>query len=193
MRRIDRKSSTSRTARERVSARIGLLGRSAEAWAGVLVLAVVLLAPRGWTTSGQAALGNWADDILDLLEQIEQHLTDAWVAIGQNQGPLSEPELSQVAGDLDAVLALIDQIQDGGTYPSLDPPDIGSVDPAYDPDTLPRYASDTRAMAGDAVDEIQSRVVDHKVIGTHLKTIEELITRATPHNYRTKAGIDTGE
>ena len=55
--------------------------------------------------------------------------------------------------------------------------------------TLPEYARTSYKLAQDAVDEAYSKMVEHKVIGSRLKTIEYLITRESPHNYRTKAGI----
>ncbi|MHC4428115.1 MAG: hypothetical protein ACYS0D_05865, partial [Planctomycetota bacterium] len=115
-----------------------------------------------------------------------------WVAVGAHEGPLDEPELSEVTDALDYALALIDDIQDPAIYPSLSPTQAGDIDEDVDPDTLPGYADECLALAGDAVDEIRSRRVDHRVIGSQLKTIEHLITRATPHSYQSKAGIQAG-
>ena len=106
-----------------------------------------------------------------------------------NPGPLDEPEKSRVANDLNAALADIDQILGPNQSPSLDPPDAGSINTNFDPQTLPGYADTCAKLAQDALDEALSRIVDHKVIGSRLKTIEYLITRESPHNYRTKAGI----
>ena len=134
-------------------------------------------------------VANWIDDLIAIMNDIADDLEDAKHAVGSNPGPLDEPEKSQVADDLDAALADIDQILDGNQYPSLDPPDAGSIYTNYDPQTLPDYAMTCLKLAEDAVDEANSTIVDHKAIGSLLKTIEHLITRVSPHNYRTKAGI----
>ncbi len=129
------------------------------------------------------------DDVIEILEDMLRDLEDAAEKIGNISGPLEEPEKSEVADDLEEVLAAIDQILDPNQYPSLNPPDAGSIDANFDPQTLPDYATSSVQLAGDAVDEAYSRIVNHKVIGSRLKTIEHLITRVSPHNYRTKAGI----
>ena len=73
---------------------------------------------------------------------------------------------------------------------AVSPPGAGVVDPNFDPIDLPGYAQDCLDLIQDALDEAHSRVVDHHVIGGHLQTIKELITRSSPHNYRTEAGIE---
>ncbi|MCH8153036.1 MAG: hypothetical protein IH830_11785 [Planctomycetes bacterium] len=128
-------------------------------------------------------------DLIDVLKQVRDALKDAEVGVGDDEGPLDEPEKSQVADDLDAALADIDQILDPNRYPSLNPPDAGSIDTNFDPQTLPDYAITCLKLAEDAVDEANSTIVNHRVIGSLLKTIEHLITRESPHNYQTKAGI----
>ena len=134
-------------------------------------------------------VANLMDDIIEILEDIVRDLEDAAVAVGTDPGPLDEPEKSRVADDLDAALAAIDQILDPNQYPSLNPPDAGLIDASFDPATLPEYAQTSYKLAQDAVDEADSKLVEHKVIGSRLKTIEHLITRQHPHNYRTKADI----
>ncbi len=130
-------------------------------------------------------VADWIEDIIEQLEGIEEILADAQEAVGEQQGPLSEPELSWVADDLDATLALIDEV-----LPLLEPSYAGSIDNGVNPGALPGYAHDCLALAKDAVDEATSTLPDAKVVGGHLKTIEHLITRASPHNYRTRAGIE---
>ncbi|MCZ6653497.1 MAG: hypothetical protein O7D91_10785 [Planctomycetota bacterium] len=134
-------------------------------------------------------IANWIDDIIEILEDIADDLEDAALAVGNDEGPLDEPEKSRVANDLNAALADINQILDPNQYPSLDPPDAGSIKTNFDPQTLADYAKTCLNLAQDALDEANSRIVNHKVIGSRLKTIEHLITRESPHNYRTKAGI----
>ena len=138
-------------------------------------------------------IATWAEDLADDLDDIDEDLDDAKAAVAGGQGPLSEPQLSQAADDLDRVLAVIIRILDPNQYPSLDPPNAGSVDEGRDPSSLSLYARVCSDLAQDALDEAQSAVIDHKVIGSHLKTIRYLITRSDPHNYRTKAGIATGD
>lgn len=134
-------------------------------------------------------IGAWADDLTDDLEDMADDLGEAEEAVGGHEGPLSEPELSLVADALDNALAVIDRILDANQYPSLTPPDTGYIDARVTATTLPDYAFECAIMAKDALDEAQSTVIDHKVIGTLLKTIQNLITREDPHNYRTEAGI----
>ena len=146
------------------------------------------------TDRGSKEIGPVADlidDIIDILEDIADDLEDAEAAVGNNEWSLDEPEKSRVADDLDAALADIDQILDPNQYPSLNPPDAGLIDASFDPVTLPEYARTSYKLAQDALDEADSKLVEHKVIGSRLKTIEYLITRESPHNYRTKAGIDS--
>ncbi len=172
--------------------------------AGLMIAMLVLQVPGNTATFASAASGqsladtagseigpvaDLIDDLIEILEDMVRDLEDGALAVGNNEGPLDEPEKSRVADDLDAALAGIDQILDGNQYPSLDPPDAGSIDADFDPQTLPDYATTGLKLAEDAVDEANSRIVNHKVIGSRLKTIEYLITRESPHNYRTKAGI----
>ena len=138
---------------------------------------------------GSGPVADLIDDLIDIMKDIADDLEDAAQVVGTNPGPLEEPEKSEVADDLNAAMAGIDQILDPNQYPSLNPPDAGSIDPNFDPQTLPDYATTGLKLAEDAVDEANSRIVSHKVIGSRLKTIEHLITRESPHNYRTQAGI----
>lgn len=172
--------------------------------AALMVAMVVLKVPGNPAAFGSAAsvqshvdangkpigpIANWIDDIIEILEDIADDLEDAALAVGTNPGPLDQPEKSRVANDLNAALADINQILDPNQYPSLDPPDAGSIKTHFDPQTLPDYAITCLKLAQDALDEANSRIVNHKVIGSRLKTIEHLITRESPHNYRTQAGI----
>ena len=134
-------------------------------------------------------VADWIEDIIDILEDIADDLEDAALEVGNNEGPLDEPERSRVANDLDAALLLVGQVLDPNQYPSLDPPDAGSIDTSFDSVTLAAYARTCNKLAQDAVDEAHSKLVEDKVIGSRLKTIRHLITRESPHNYRTKAGI----
>ena len=144
-----------------------------------------------WDGYGQLSpIADWLDDVIDDLEDIEDDLSDAKEAVNGNQGPLTEPELSRVAADLDFALATIDRILDPNRFPNLDPPNAGYIDTAVRPSTLPGYANDCLNLIRDAVDELGSTLPDAKVVGSHLKTIEHLISRESPHNYRTKAGIE---
>lgn len=171
---------------------------SARPWAAWLLLALVppFLAAQ---VSGDAAAipwpapnADWVDDAIDDLEDAADALGDAGAAIGSNQGPLQDPLKTQVSNDLNAALAIIDRILDPAQYWNLEPPDAGEILTSYDPSTLPDYARDCATLAQDARDEVRSAVIDHRIIGSNLKTIRHLITRAGPHNYRTKGGLDSG-
>jgi hypothetical protein len=176
------------------------------------LLALVLLLPlfafqvagssvsQGWAALGGPYFGevvggidpiaDWVEDLRDDLEDVADELDEARIVVGGSNGPLDELERSVVANHLDNALAVVDRIRDEGQYPSLDPPDAGSVDTSCEPSTLPQYAKECLDLAQDAVDETWSTRVSDSVIGSHLKTIEHLITRASPHSYRTKAGIE---
>ncbi len=172
--------------------------------AALMVAMVVLQVPGNTATSGSAASGqsladtagseigpvaDLLDDIIDILEDMADDLEDAALVVGTNPGPLDESDKSRVANDLNAALADIDQILDPNQYPRLNPPEAGSINTNFDPETLPGYAGTCVKLAQDALDEARSSIVDDKVIGSRLKTIEYLITRESPHNYRTEAGI----
>ncbi|MHC4415543.1 MAG: hypothetical protein ACYS0G_09685 [Planctomycetota bacterium] len=143
----------------------------------------------GGPGGGIGPIASWLDDLIDDLEDIEEDLEDAAAGVGNNTGPLEEPEKLRVSRDLDRAMATIDRILDPDQYPSLSPPGIGSTNTSVDPETLPEYADECALLAKDAVDEALSTLVDMKAIGSHLKTIRNLITRTDPHNYRSKAGI----
>ena len=139
---------------------------------------------------GVGPIATWLDDLIDDLEDTADDLDDAESAVGEQEGPLVEPDLSRVAGKLDTAAAIIDRILDSSKYPSLDPPDAGTIDYSSDPDTLPGYAYECAVLAEEARDEAKYGAADEEYIGTRLQTLRNLITRATPHNYRTKAGIE---
>lgn len=155
------------------------------------VLAVLVAGSGGTTVDARdvGPVGTWVEDLTDDLDDAEDDLDEAAMAVGESQGPLSEPELSIVGDALARALGIINDILDPNTYPSLDTPD-GSVNTGYDPDDLPTYANDCFVLIKQARAELNASPVDHKVIGTDLKTIRNLIVRATPHNYQTLAGVD---
>lgn len=160
------------------------------------VAAVVALAGAavgGGLSRGQAAplgpVASWVEDLEDVVDDAGDEVEDAEDAIAGRVGPLPEATRSAVAADLEAALALIDRVLDPEQYPSLEPADAGFVDKGIDPQTLPEYAEIVTDLARAALDEIQAPVIDDEEIGTLLKTIEYLITRDGPHNYRTLAGI----
>lgn len=142
--------------------------------------------------AGVGPIANWLKDIIDILEKIADDLEDGALAVGEKSGPLVEPELSRVASDLTDALDRIELILDSGQYPILKPPDAGKIDESVKAETLPEYAKQAHGLAKEAVAEASYGAVDDKVIGSRLKTIKHLITRALPHNYHTKAGITTG-
>jgi hypothetical protein len=146
----------------------------------------------GVSTHPDAAspIAHWSDDVIDDLEDIEEDLESAKATVGNQEGPLEEPGLSGVDADLDAALSLINAILDPNQFPSLDPPDAGKADTSVSPSTLPEYAKLCADLAADAVDEALSTLASAETIGSHLKTIRHLITRASPHSYRTEAGIE---
>lgn len=142
------------------------------------------------TTRATNPIANWLDDVIEDLEDAEESLDDAALVIGGSEGPLSEPDRTVVAMALDNVMEILDRILDPLEYPSLDPPDAGTVYAAVDPDRLPDYAVECATLIKDAIDELCSAVVDEKIVGSDLRTIEHLISREYPHNYRTLAGIE---
>ncbi len=143
---------------------------------------------RGLETTPPVA--TWVDNVIEDLEDIYHILEMAQTSVDDQLGPLTDPDLSDVADNLDDALSRIEKILDENQFPSLNPPSAGSIDTSIDPSTLPDYAKDCADLAADAVDEAKSTLASANGIGSHLKTIRHLITRASPHSYRTKAGIE---
>ena len=173
----------------------------------LLSIAIVLLTGGSWAgTADQtpstepmtvnaypaSPIADWSDDFDDVVDDTDDDLLVASNTVGTSQGPLSDADLSLVEARLDSALATIDQILDPNQFPSLDPSDAGIVDTSVNPATLQGYARECLSRIQDAGDELDSSVVDAKVVGTHLRTIRYLITRSSPHSYRSKAGITSG-
>ena len=137
---------------------------------------------------GGAMVAQWWDDLIEDLEDATDELEDAEAAVGMD-GLLSEANRAVVTEALDHVLFTIDRILDPRQYPNMDPPDAGYVDVDSHVTSLQDYALECLILAEDALHEAVSPRVDAEAIGTRLRTIEYLITRAGPHNYRTRAGI----
>ncbi len=144
---------------------------------------------RGGAGAAVGPVADWLDDVIDDLEDTADDLEDAEAAVAGLQGPLVGPRLAIVTDALDHALFTIDHILDPRQHPSLDPPDAGYIDTDWDVTSLPDYAFECLILAEDALHEAVSPRVDYEVIGTRLRTIQYLITRAGPHNYQTRAGI----
>ena len=144
----------------------------------------LVTAPPAQHGGGIGPVAGLIDDLIAILEAMIRDLQDADEAIGGDMGPLVGPVKSEVAGYLDNAEQLIDQILDPNVYPSLDPPEAGSVQPIVSPAILPEYAVDCRDLAQDAFDEALSLFVDYESIGTDLRNIKSLLP-----TYRDKAGI----
>jgi hypothetical protein len=170
--------------------------------------AIVLLTGASWVHVGASSapwdapvtepgasspIADWTDDLDDDIGDAEDDLREAADAIGWNPGPLSDPDLSIVEGRLDQALAAIDRVLDPDRYPRLEPPDAGSVDTNANPVSLPEYARECLDRIRDAHDALGSDAVDQKVVGSQLRTIRHLITRSSPHSYRSMAGIASEE
>lgn len=126
----------------------------------------------------------------DIIDDLINILSDAMVVIGEQSGPLQGEERMHVAAALAEAEARIDQILDPNVLPNLKPADAGSVDPEVNPQTLGDYAAECVLLAQEAWDEVEgNNNFDDTLVGTKLKTIKHLLTRSSPHNYRTKAGI----
>ena len=141
-------------------------------------------APPAQQGGGIGPIAGLIDDLIEILKDLVDEADDAEEAVGGNTGPLVDPVKSEVAGYLDNVEQLIDQILDPNVYPSLVPPEAGSEEPIVSPTTLPEYAVDTRDLAQDALDEAESLFVDYESIGTNLRNIKGLLP-----TYRDEAGI----
>lgn len=135
-------------------------------------------------------IADWIDDLIEDLEDLDDALDDAETTVGAQQGPLVDPDLSRVADGLDRAIAIIDRIFDPLQYPSLDPSDAGEIQYGVSPDTLPSYANKSVSLIQQAVNEAKFGSAADEYIGSRLKTVKHLITRTTPHNYRTKSGIE---
>ena len=149
-------------------------------------------APAGWDEAepGPASpIANWLEDLIDDIEDAADNLDDAEATVAEQQGPLTGTDLTAVGTDLYDALAIIDRILDPMQYPSLNPTDAGEIDYSVSPSTLPKYAAKCVELIQEALAEARFGAADDVYIGSRLKTIEHLITRSDPHNYKSKAGV----
>lgn len=144
----------------------------------------LVTAPPAQQGGGIGPAADLIGDLIQILKDLLDEADDAEEAVGGNTGPLVDPLKSEVAGYLDNIEQLIDQILDPNVHPSLDPPEAGSAELIVSPTTLPDYAVDSRDLAQDALDELMSLFVDFESVGTNLRNIKALLP-----TYRDKAGI----
>jgi hypothetical protein len=133
-----------------------------------------------------------ADDFEDLLDDLADILNGALTTATAHSLPLSSQEKQTLDAQLDNAEALIDQVFNPVVAPNLTPVDAGNISLLFTPSTLADYAEQCIDLAQDAKDELvlHGDLFDHALVGTKLKTIRYLTSRSSPHNYRTKAGIN---
>ncbi len=135
-------------------------------------------------------IADWLDDLIDDIDDAIDDLDDAEATVAGQQGPLTGTDLTIVEADLYATLDIIDRILDPMQYPSLDPPDAGEIDYRVSATTLPKYAEKCVALIQEALREAVHGAADDEYIGSRLKTLEYLITRTSPHSYKSMAGVE---
>lgn len=133
-----------------------------------------------------------ADEFEDLLDDLADILDGALQIATAHATPLSSQEKQALDTQLDQAEALIDQVFIPSVAPNLTPADAGNVSLLFTPSTLADYAEQCVELAQDAKDELvlHGDLFNHALVGTKLKTIRYLTSRSSPHNYRTKAGIN---
>ena len=132
-------------------------------------------------------VADWLDDIIDDLIDILSHVESV---VDNQSGPLPPEDRAVVADHLTFALSTIAQLFDTGQPGYIDP-DAGEIDMAINPQTLPEYAQKATNLAKAVQAEVRiGSNFDQDYVATKLKTIEHLITREAPHNYRTLAGIE---
>lgn len=160
---------------------------------GLFILAIIA-APGGAGASGSAMPMNSGDigpsadsidDLINVLKDIKEKLDDAHTTIGTSLGPPAEPLLSDVVGYLTVTETLVDDVMNGNVYPSLNPPHVGSIDPAMAPTTLPGHSGECVRLIQAAITELKELSPDQDIVGTKLKTIISLLP-----DYRAEAGIE---
>ena len=119
----------------------------------------------------------------DLLEDIRERLRAAEEVVGDQPGPLPEPERATVRSALQRAETESVQILDPGEQPVLDPPTAGHVMSASF-SGLPSYAERFKQWGDQAYSEIQKIDPDDDYIGDRLRTIRHYMDE-----YRQKAGI----
>ena len=155
-------------------------------FSGVLLLtaptasAPVPLAP----TAGSM---DWIEDVIDVIDDIIDVLEGAEDKVDEEA--VAAPLKTAFEADLDGALDAIDLLYDLTAYPSLDPT-AGAIDTTVQPALLSQYASIAVKLAQEARREVLTGPnFDADLVGTYLKTLENLIVRPTPHNYKIKAGV----
>jgi len=134
-------------------------------------------------------IADWLQDLIDDIEDAADDLGESEATVAEQSGPLTGADLTKVETDISNTLDVIQRIFDPAQYPSLDPTDAGEIDYGVSPTTLPDYADDCLRLIEEAVYEARFGAADDDYIGSRLKTIEHLINRAHPHNYKSKAGV----
>jgi hypothetical protein len=162
----------------------------------VLALTAALLIGLGWVSTAAAVpsqidphqASTWYGDIEPMVVASRTDLESAWAVIYatlRDSAALTDKDRFEVLGYLDAVAATIADILDPGEWPALD---LSAVDPAplaADPATLQDYADATRDLADETVDELaRGASASPEYVVARLKTIEHLIVRESPHNFR---------
>jgi hypothetical protein len=136
----------------------------------------------------------WADDLGEVFDEIIDALESSGdVVQSSGVGGLNDVQREQIGDALDKVAARIDQILDPDHSPNLRPWNAGAVDDLVDPSTLDEYARTTLSLAEEAQFEVAIRGngSDGEYLGTLMRTIEHLLTRSSPHSYRSLAGLPT--
>lgn len=180
---------------------LGILGALALGWLGLQGSAAAVFSTDlgvDFPAQGVAAVipdVAVIDAIDDLIEDLVESLDEAHQVATAHEGPLTGLEQQALVARLDKAEALIDRVFNPTVEPNLTPIDAGGISLLYTPLTLADYAEQCLELAHDAREElrINGDLFDDQLIGTKLKTIRYLISRSLPHNYRSKAGVNSAQ
>ena len=123
------------------------------------------------------------DTFAGLVDVLSGHAQIARTIVYHPQLPLSPIEKQALEAELQAILGLCSNILANVT--------IGEVDVTVAPLSLRDYGNECLLLAQTAQLELKSGAdCDYALVYSKIKTIEYLILRTSPGNYRTEAGIN---
>ncbi|MHC5003444.1 MAG: hypothetical protein ACYTJ0_10005 [Planctomycetota bacterium] len=164
-----------------------------------LALALATAVVLSWPANRPASAGHgpwmdnesWIDDLTSDADELAKNFEEAVLLLSNARlASLTPEQRAQLAQSLAGSVGIINRVLNPSQYPSLDPSATGQVDESVDPAALADYADACADLAFDAYLEVSNgEGFDQDAFASALLTIEHLITRSEPHNYRSVAGI----
>lgn len=150
------------------------------------------MAPAAMAPDRASVQMGWQDDLDKLLEEMIEALEGAKSSSSSSSHQLNLTTSNQAALDayLDTALTKANAALDIALPEGGDLGDHGSI-MSENPSTLEEYGSVCVNLAHAAHDEAEfGPDFDRDYVASRVKTIIHLITRSSPHNYRTIAGLE---